>query len=181
MESRWLHNTAEAKFLSNIAGSVVFRQLENDSDADTSVRVNLFKTQEVNPFAENVYWFLLSNPNSEQHKVTMTSECRLPLPFPPSLTQLYILARKFGRLRVGRVKDDATSTFVETGLPLSGVRSIIGNILVLARGSGEIVSCAFVGDIEPRQAVSSIFNDGVKGKFEFIFHSLQSKKKTYFA
>lgn len=142
----------------------MFRQLENDSDADTSVRVNLFKTQEVYPLAENVYWFLLSNPNSDQHKTTMTSECRLPLPFPPSLTQLYTIARKFGRLRIGALKDDAPSTFVETGLPLSGVRSIIGNILVLARGSGEIVTCAFVGGIEPRQAVSSIFNDGVKGK-----------------
>lgn len=51
---------------------------------------------------------------------------------------------------VGWVKDDVILMFVEIGLLLLGVRLIIGNILVLVRGSGEIVFCVFVGDIEFR-------------------------------
>jgi hypothetical protein len=94
----------------------------------------------------------------------MDAECRLPLPFPPSLPQLYAMSRRFGRLGVGANKDEATSTFIDTGFPLSGRRTVIGNLLVLAKGTGEIVSCAFIRKVEPKQATASIFNDGVKGK-----------------
>ena len=142
---------------------MTFRQPENDTESDTSMRIHLYKTQQVNPQSEYVYWFLYPNPNRDQHRTTMTSECRLPLPFPPSLSQLYTISRRFGRLQVGSFKYDAVSTSIETSTPLSGVRTIIGDILVLARGNGEIVSCAYIREVQSKQAVASIFNDGIKG------------------
>ncbi|XP_061167021.1 uncharacterized protein LOC133175902 isoform X1 [Saccostrea echinata] len=171
LEPRGLHNTAEAKFLSNIGGIVTFRQLENDSLAETSVRVSLFKLQEENPVAETFFWFLVPNPNRDQYKTTMNTECRLPLPFPPSLQQLYSMSRRFGRLLVGANKNDATFTFIDSELPLSGLRTVIGNILVLAKRTGEIASCALIREIEPKQAIASVFNDGVKGTIQFFQRS----------
>nr|ALK82329.1 copper/zinc superoxide dismutase [Pinctada fucata] len=146
--------TAEAKFLFNVGGKVIFRQVETHRDYRTTMYSNLFKVSEENPKPKTMVWQIVKG-----RKNLPETMCRRLRRRPPVA---------HGTIKVGAHKDDAISTMHSAKLPLSKPGCIIGMYLLLRLpNTGRIVSCARIRKVVPKTAAVAFFHDGVKGRIGF--------------
>ena len=156
--------TAEARFLQNVGGKIIFRQADGKTNLQTTIYSDLFKTSEFLRQPKTLIWNLVEG-GRRRRRIDET-KCL-------ALRWRRRMAR--GKVPVAASKGGAIYTDISASLPLNNPGSIVGKFLLLRQPNGRIVSCAEIRKVNPKEAVVSFFKQGVRGKMQDI--QLHTAKK----
>ena len=161
--------TAEAKFLQNIGGKVIFRQVEKKADFLTIMYSDLFKTKDFmrRPIRANTLIWSIVDIGLRSEVLSKTRPSRI-IPADTRCSRIgyrHIFAH--GTVPVAERKGGAIYTNISSSLSLNKPNPIMGRYLLLREPNGRILSCAAIRKVIRKEAVALFYKHGVKGKTKY--------------
>ncbi|XP_022094378.1 uncharacterized protein LOC110981268 [Acanthaster planci] len=173
--------TAVAKFMSPFAGTVTFRQRQDDPSALTSILVDLYDV--LGPLEAVSYRWGIHSVEEYNKNMDLEQRCSNTMPaiFNPtgadasscqsdehSTCPIGGLSGKFGDVTVNPVSSSRTRYYIDTNLPLGqDGNSVLGKNLVFADSSGTFIACSPIQVLPSKTVSAEISVSGVNGSLEF--------------